>query len=282
MAAPSRRWSASGNCLGAQFHPERSGEAGARFLEAFLAMLIYPAMDLMRRPLRAPRTGPVRRRHHLFRAIRPRRSPASPHAGAEWAHVVDLDGARARRAAAARSDRRACPQAPPIKLQVAGGFRDARADRPHVRCRRRAGRDRQPRGQRPRSGQRLLDEFGGDRITLALDVNLVDGESDGRDRRLDRSRRAAALWDVAALYPDARHLLVTDISRDGMMAGPNLALIAEAARRLPHLAVQASGGVASLDDLRALRDAGAAGAIVGKALWEGRIDLQKAIASARA
>jgi phosphoribosylformimino-5-aminoimidazole carboxamide ribotide isomerase len=91
-----------------------------------------------------------------------------------------------------------------------------------------------------------------------------------------------SLWDVAEDYPDARHLLVTDISRDGMMSGPNVELIAETSRRLPHLDVQASGGVASLDDLRALKDAGAAGAIIGKAFWEGRIDLGEALDIARA
>jgi phosphoribosylformimino-5-aminoimidazole carboxamide ribotide isomerase len=82
---------------------------------------------------------------------------------------------------------------------------------------------------------------------------------------------------VAALYRQARHLLVTDIGRDGMMSGPNCALIEEIARRLPDVHVQASGGVSSLEDLRDLKAAGAAGAIVGKALWEQRIDLRAAI-----
>ena len=86
-----------------------------------------------------------------------------------------------------------------------------------------------------------------------------------------------SLWDIAGLYPSARHLLVTDISRDGMLSGPNLDLIARAASALPQLAVQASGGVATLDDLPRIRDAGAAGAIVGKALWEGRIALAEAL-----
>jgi phosphoribosylformimino-5-aminoimidazole carboxamide ribotide isomerase len=66
-----------------------------------------------------------------------------------------------------------------------------------------------------------------------------------------------------------------------MMAGPNVALMAEIAERLPQVQLQASGGVSSLDDLRALQQAGAAGAIVGKALWEQKIDLQEAIDIAR-
>jgi phosphoribosylformimino-5-aminoimidazole carboxamide ribotide isomerase len=82
------------------------------------------------------------------------------------------------------------------------------------------------------------------------------------------------LWDVAALYPGFRHLLLTDIARDGMLAGPNFDLLEEAARRLPQLAIQASGGVSSLDDLKRLTTDGA---VVGKALWEGRIGLAEAI-----
>ncbi len=62
-----------------------------------------------------------------------------------------------------------------------------------------------------------------------------------------------------------------------MMSGPNVGLLAEAVARLPHLAVQASGGVSSLDDLRILPTAGV---IVGKALWEQRFDLAEAIAIA--
>jgi phosphoribosylformimino-5-aminoimidazole carboxamide ribotide isomerase len=82
------------------------------------------------------------------------------------------------------------------------------------------------------------------------------------------------LWDAASLYPDARHLLLTDVGRDGMLGGPNFALLEEAAERLPEMQIQASGGVAALDDLRRLRTAGA---IVGKAIWEGCFTLAEAL-----
>jgi phosphoribosylformimino-5-aminoimidazole carboxamide ribotide isomerase len=88
-----------------------------------------------------------------------------------------------------------------------------------------------------------------------------------------------SLWDIAALYPDARHLLVTDISRDGMLTGPNFELLEQTVERLPHLAVQASGGIAGIADLPRLTTAGV---IIGKALWEGRIDLGEAVRLARA
>jgi len=122
----------------------------------------------------------------------------------------------------------------------------------------------------------LFDRFGGERITLALDVRIEDGEPVVATRGWTEGS-GRSLWDVAALYSSARHLLVTDISRDGMLSGPNLDLIARAATALPRLALQASGGVATLEDLGRLRDAGAAGAIVGKALWEGRFGLAEAL-----
>ena len=241
-------------------------------------MIIYPAMDLMDgRPVRLAQgrfddvdsylTDPVE-------AVL-----AFERAGAESAHIVDLDGAR---------EGRPCQHGliadialtVSLGLQVAGGFREAE----HLKRMYDAGVDRVVIGslavKQPDLVREFFAEFGGDRITLALDVSLADGtpkvltsgwtEASGR-----------TLWDVAALYPEAKHMLVTDVSKDGMMAGPNVALMAEIAERLPQVQLQASGGVSSLDDLRALQQAGAAGAIVGKALWEQKIDLQEAIEIAR-
>ena len=97
-----------------------------------------------------------------------------------------------------------------------------------------------------------------------------------------RKAEDETLYEAAAALPEARHLLVTDISRDGMLRGPNVALMREIAVRLPTIALQASGGVSGLADLAALAEAGAAAAIVGKALWEGRISLPEALRHARA
>jgi phosphoribosylformimino-5-aminoimidazole carboxamide ribotide isomerase len=88
-----------------------------------------------------------------------------------------------------------------------------------------------------------------------------------------------SLWDIAALYPEAQHFLITDIHRDGMLLGPNVELYEEIARRLPDASVQASGGVSLIADLKRLPTDGA---IIGKALWEGRISLGEALGLARA
>lgn len=234
-------------------------------------MILYPAMDLMGG--RCVRLAQGRFDDATIYSADPSEALAGfAAAGATWAHVVDLDGAKA--GAPRQHDLIAgLATTAPLKLQVAGGFREAA----QIARMLDAGVGRVVIGslavKAPDLVNAFLAEFGGDRITLALDVNIVDGvpmvatagwtESSGR-----------SLWDIAALYPDARHLLVTDISRDGMMGGPNVDLLEQAVARLPRLAVQASGGVSSLDDLRGLPTAGA---IVGKALWEGKIDLKEAV-----
>ncbi|HEX8239520.1 MAG TPA: 1-(5-phosphoribosyl)-5-[(5-phosphoribosylamino)methylideneamino] imidazole-4-carboxamide isomerase [Allosphingosinicella sp.] len=193
-------------------------------------------------------------------------------AGAEWAHIVDLDGARARQPVQHEAIA-GLARAAPLELQVAGGFRT----RDQIARMLDSGVRRVVVGSlavdRPDLVRGFFEEFGPDRLTLSLDVRLVAGvpviATAGWTEESGRS-----LWDVAALYPQARHLLLTDIGRDGMLAGPNFALLEEAAERLPRLAIQASGGVSSLGDLRRLRTAGA---IVGKALWEGRIGLAEAL-----
>jgi phosphoribosylformimino-5-aminoimidazole carboxamide ribotide isomerase len=237
-------------------------------------MIIYPAMDLMGG--QCVRLAQGRFDDVTSYMLDPAEAVLGfEEAGAEWAHVVDLDGAR-----------EGCPRqhglivdialSVSLKLQVAGGFREPE----HFTRVFDAGVDRVVVGslavKEPDKARDFLRRFGGERIALALDVKMEDGvpivATGGWTERSGKS-----LWDVADLYPDAKHLLVTDIGRDGMLQGPNSQLIAEVARRLPHLSVQASGGVSSLGDLRGLKAAGAAGAIVGKALWEQRIDLRQAI-----
>ena len=234
-------------------------------------MIVYPAMDLLGGRC-------VRLAQGRFEAVtRYLTDPADAlagfaAAGAGWAHVVDLDGARDRSPRQHELIAQLARDAA-LQLQVAGGFRE----REHLEMMFEAGVGRVVIGslavQQPQTVREYIADYGGDRITLALDVNMVDGlpmvatagwaETSG-----------LTLWQVADLYPEARHLLVTDIGRDGMLSGPNLDLLTEAVERLPHLAVQASGGVASLNDLETLPTAGV---IIGKALWEQRFELAEAI-----
>ena len=237
-------------------------------------MLIYPAIDLVGGRC-------VRLAQGLFaKKTVYEDDPAEAlarfaEAGATWTHVVDLDGARERRpmqheliAELARNASQ--------KLQVAGGFRN----REQIARMLDAGAGRIVIGSLaatdPEGTAALLDEFGADRIALAFDVRLIGGAPEIATAGWRKST-GRTVWEVASLYPQARHAMITDIGRDGMLSGPNVELIAEFVRRHPGLDVQASGGVATAEDLRALGKTGAAGAIVGKALWEGRLALAEAI-----
>jgi phosphoribosylformimino-5-aminoimidazole carboxamide ribotide isomerase len=234
-------------------------------------MILYPAMDLMGG--RVVRLAQGRFDDATIYPPDPAEALAAfAAAGASWAHVVDLDGARAGTAVQHDLIARLASESP-INLQVAGGIRS----RDHVARLLDAGAARVVVGSvavdDPELVLRLLDEFGGERITLAFDVKVEGGEP----------LVYAAGWlrptglDAATLakrYEAGRHLLVTDIDRDGMLRGPNFALLDELAERLPEYAIQASGGVTSLGDLQRLRTAGA---IVGRALWEGRFTLRQAL-----
>ncbi len=199
--------------------------------------------------------------------------------GAEEAHLVDLDGARSG------EPRQhdlfvALAKTAPLKMQVAGGFRTAE----QVASVLDAGVARVVIGSLALTDApafaAMLTRFGPDRLTLALDVNLesnrpivaTHGWATGSGRTLD---------DVLGDFPAVRHLLVTDIARDGMLTGPNIDLMRTIAIRYPYIALQASGGVSTLDDLSALRTTRAPRVIVGKAIWEGRFTVAEGIAHAR-
>lgn len=200
-------------------------------------------------------------------------------AGARWAHLVDLDGARdgARRQTALAARLAA---ASPVSIQCGGGVRT----REDVAALLDAGIARAVIGSaavsRPNDVKAWIAEFGAEKICCAFDVR-VDAEA-GAVVAVNGWKDDARLTveDALAFYPPGslKHALVTDISRDGALAGPNLGLIRDIVRKRPDLALQASGGVSSLSDLKELRDAGAAAAIVGRALYERCFTLEDALA----
>jgi phosphoribosylformimino-5-aminoimidazole carboxamide ribotide isomerase len=200
-------------------------------------------------------------------------------AGARWLHVVDLDGARD---GAARQTEAIATLADVagLRLQAGGGVRTT-AD---VETLLDAGVARVVVGSlsayRPDLVRAWLDHFGPDRITVALDVEF-DGDLPIVLARGWQERAGVTLWEaLAALGPRLAHLLVTDVSTDGAMSGPNLALARRVMAERPDLAFQASGGVASLADIAALRGAGVPATIVGRALYEGAFTLPDALAVA--
>lgn len=198
-------------------------------------------------------------------------------AGASWLHVVDLDGARSGRLdnlkvieAIARDG---------MSIQAGGGVRGE--DDLHRLFD--AGVSRAVVGsvaiREPALVGAWLGQYGAERITVALDTRRVEGRwalpSAGWTELEARSLDELAPWYAAR---GARHLLCTDIDRDGMLAGFNLDLYRHLAEYAPTLAVQASGGVRSIGDIIAARAAGAKGVILGRALLEGRFTIEEALA----
>ena len=198
-------------------------------------------------------------------------------AGAVWLHVVDLSGARDGERRQADAIRSLCETG--LRIQTGGGVRTEE----DVEALLAAGVERVIIGslavKSPAKVGEWLDRYGGDRLCLALDV-----------RKSGRSYRPAlqgwtdmmmtTLDAVIEAYEgrDLRHALVTDIDRDGDLSGPNVELYRDLCTRYPSIDWQASGGVSSLEDLDAVREAGAAGVITGKALYEGRFELAEALA----
>jgi phosphoribosyl isomerase A len=196
--------------------------------------------------------------------------------GAEWLHLVDLDAAFRRGSNAAllatvidRID---------IKVELSGGIRDDASLRRALDT----GCARVNIGtaalEDPAWCAQAIAEFG-DRVAVGLDVKIQDGRhrlaargwvSDGGD-----------LWSVLARL-DAEgcaRYVVTDVGRDGTLTGPNTELLEAVCARTDRPVV-ASGGVATLDDLRALAamaPVGVEGAIVGKALYAGAFTLPEAL-----
>jgi phosphoribosylformimino-5-aminoimidazole carboxamide ribotide isomerase len=192
--------------------------------------------------------------------------------GASWLHVVDLDGARDgaltnRNVIAQLASQRA------VRLQVGGGIRTV-AD---VNGMLEAGVARVVIGsvavEQPETVGGWLRRFGAERVCLAFDVRLDAGGVPRLRTRGWRQSTGVSLWDAVGSFLESgvQHVLCTDIARDGALQGPNVELYAEAVRRQPQIAWQASGGVADAADLAALASVGVASAISGKALLEERI-----------
>ena len=193
-------------------------------------------------------------------------------AGAGWLHVVDLDGARAgtpEQSAAVGAVVQAVGGH--LRVQVGGGLRsDADVDRLVA-----IGVSRVVIGtaalSRPNFAGGLVRRYGPERVAVALDVR--SGQAVGEGWRSGAA--GLPLVDAATRIRDegVDTLIVTGIDRDGLLEGPDLDLL-ETILRLRPGRVIASGGISSTEDVLRVRDLGCSGAIVGRALYEGRIDLQ--------
>jgi len=198
--------------------------------------------------------------------------------GAQLLHLVDLTGAKdpaARQIALLKT----LIAGVSVPVQVGGGIRS----RDDVAALLAAGAARVVVGSTavkdPQEVQQWFREFGAEAIVLALDVRI--DANNRKEVAISGWQEAAGvtLEEVIEQYQPfgLKHVLCTDISRDGTLSGSNVALYQDVAARYPEVSFQSSGGIGSLDDIAALRGSGARGVIVGRALLENKFTVAEAI-----
>jgi phosphoribosylformimino-5-aminoimidazole carboxamide ribotide isomerase len=194
--------------------------------------------------------------------------------GAQWLHIVDLEGAKSGRPVNTSVISQIAALGK-LKVEVGGGLRDEDSVKQLLDI----GVERAIIGTKAVSDfewfGNLADKFKG-RIVLGLDARGASIATEGwlqnsSEPLLDFAKKAAGLPIAAIIY--------TDISKDGMMAGPNLQRT-KALIEAVDVPVVASGGVTSIDDVRNLVRIKAAAAIIGRSLYEGKITLPDAINAA--
>jgi len=200
-------------------------------------------------------------------------------AGAIWLHLVDLDAAKAGSYTLLEIATRMQKEIG-LKIQSGGGIRK----KSDIDILINAGVDRVVIGtlaiKQPDLIAECIQEYGAERITVALDTRQDENTVWQLPVKGWTEQSEKNLFQMLDFYQakGLRHLLCTDIARDGMLSGLNNALYGAIAKRYPTIEVQASGGVKILQDIRDAKAAGAGGAILGRALLEGRFTLREALA----
>lgn len=195
--------------------------------------------------------------------------------GASWIHIVDLDGARdgmPRNAAAVQAIRDRVN----ISVQVGGGIRSEEDVDRYLS----AGVDRVVVGTIAIYDPDLIELIAarcGDRIAVGLDAR--NGKLAGSGW-IDQTEASALKTALDLRSRGVETFIYTDITRDGTLIGPNLTEITNMVNALEH-GVIASGGVSQRDDLVGIRQTGAAGVVVGRALYDGRITMAEALSAAQ-
>ena len=198
-------------------------------------------------------------------------------AGANWLHLVDLTGAKNTQARQLTLISQLLASTP-ANVQIGGGVRCEQdvSDLLH------AGAQRVVIGstavKQPERVKGWIKKYGAEHIVLALDINI-----DNNGNRIV----AVSGWQensgvtIETLLEDflkvgLKHVLCTDISRDGTLTGSNVELYVDLCRQYPQVQFQSSGGIGSLDDIAALKGSGVAGVIVGRALLDGKFTAEQA------
>ncbi|MBX2954736.1 MAG: 1-(5-phosphoribosyl)-5-[(5-phosphoribosylamino)methylideneamino]imidazole-4-carboxamide isomerase [Cyclobacteriaceae bacterium] len=190
-------------------------------------------------------------------------------AGLEYLHLVDLDGAKQGKVTNWKVIEAICKNTS-LKVDFGGGIKTKSEIRQLLELGVKQVNLGSVAVKEPEKVSIWIDEFGADKIILSADV---------REERIAISgwteTSSLSIQDFIANYQTIgiTYVTCTDISKDGMLSGPNVDLYTKLLKQFPSLNLIASGGVSSLDNLKQLKAAGLYGAIVGKAIYEGRIGL---------
>jgi phosphoribosylformimino-5-aminoimidazole carboxamide ribotide isomerase len=207
------------------------------------------------------------------------RQQAYSDAGATVMHFVDLDGAKDS-TKRQLSTLKTVMNHPSMVIQVGGGIR-CKED---VKQLLELGVDRVVIGslaiKQPELVLEWLGTYGGEKIVLALDIKIDQQGNKTLPTHGWIEDSGVNLEDLLDAYINAgiKHILCTDISKDGTLTGSNVGLYSELCEKYPSIAWQASGGIGSLDDIKALISTGVSGVILGRSLLEGKFTLEQAIA----
>ena len=240
--------------------------------------MIIPALDLIDGKVVRLRQGDYAQQRDYGSDPLPRLQDYAGQ-GATVLHLVDLTGAKdpAKRQIALLKKLLNGVEA---VVQVGGGIRS----RDDVKALLDAGASRVVVGstavKQPEEVKAWFNEFGPDAIVLALDVRI--DAANRKEVAISGWQEASGitLEEVIEQFQPVglKHVLCTDISRDGTLSGSNVDLYKEVTARFPQIAFQSSGGIGELSDIAALRGSGVQGVIVGRALLEGKFTVSEAIA----
>lgn len=199
--------------------------------------------------------------------------------GANWLHLVDLDGAKNSKDRQLSVIRELIANTP-ANIQIGGGIR-SESDVANLL---EIGAKRVVIGslavKKPTTVASWIEKYGAEHIVLALDINInQQGERSVAVSGWQQDT-GVTLDELLAIYQPKglKHVLCTDISRDGTLQGSNVSLYTDLCQQYPSIAFQSSGGIGSLDDIAALHSTGVSGVIVGRALLEGKFTVKEAIA----
>jgi len=204
--------------------------------------------------------------------------------GATWLHLVDLTGAKEpkKRQLSLISDmmNAVTSTGKSVGLQVGGGIRqeqdlidlfDAGASRVVIGS---------LAVKQPELIEQWLAKYGSEKIVLALDLNIDDAGNKHVAVHGWQENSGVTIEELLNRFIPLglKHVLCTDISKDGTLTGSNVTLYTDLVQDWPQIQWQSSGGIGSLDDIAALNPCNVSGVIVGRALLEGKFDVVEAIA----